>query len=237
MPSRKPIATARVRTEWQRRIGVEYHSAAISQHLGLWLIQMGASPDLVRLSARIVDDELLHAELAAKVTLAAGGEPTVLDRATLTLKRDASLPLEHDVLRACLGTFCLGETVAVPLFAALRGPCTVPVARRALDRILRDEVRHRDFGWTLLGWLLEQPSGAELRSRVTRELPAYLATLRATYDVAGHGDDACDEGERAWGIMPRGAYRDVLRASIKRGFLPRFAKLGIDARALLSERS
>ena len=42
--------------------------------------------------------------------------------------------------------FCI---VAVRLFSRLRQNAAEPVALAALDRILRDEVRHRDFGWTL----------------------------------------------------------------------------------------
>ena len=47
--SKQAIATAsdRVRGEWRARIAAEYGSAAITQHLVLWLIQIGASPDLI----------------------------------------------------------------------------------------------------------------------------------------------------------------------------------------------
>ena len=37
--------TARVAAEWLRRVEAEYRSAAISNHLSLWLIQIGASPE------------------------------------------------------------------------------------------------------------------------------------------------------------------------------------------------
>jgi hypothetical protein len=77
--------------------------------------------------------------------------------------------------------FCLGATLAVPLFRDLREGCSVPVARRALDRILRDEVRHRDFGWTLLDWLLDQPMAEALRALVESELPAWFGKLRTSY--------------------------------------------------------
>jgi len=67
----------------------------------------------------------------------------------------------------------------VPLFGHLRAPCTEPVARAALDRILRDEVRHRDFGWDLLDWLVTVIDGAvEL---VRTELPDMLAELHHSY--------------------------------------------------------
>ena len=59
--------------------------------------------------------------------------------------------------------FCLGETVAVPLFSHLRERCTESLPRAALDRILRDEVRHRDFGWDLLDWLCTSSIGDEVK--------------------------------------------------------------------------
>lgn len=140
-----PRPTDAVRREWLRRVEAEYRSAALTQHLTLWLIQIGASPDLVRGGLRIAGDEIAHAEMSHRAYVAAGGDGGAsLVRETLELARTPGEPLEHDVARVGVETFCLGETVAVPLFKELREPCTVPVARRALDRILRDEVRHRD---------------------------------------------------------------------------------------------
>src|SRR5436190_1462785 len=127
--TKSPPATDAVRREWLRRVEAEYRSAAITQHLTLWLIQIGASPDLV------------HA------------------------------------------------------------------ARRALDRILRDEVRHRDFGWTLLEWLMEHPLAPALRDLVDRELPSWFARLRKGYAPAPKSvEPAVSVDERAWGLMPISLY-------------------------------
>jgi hypothetical protein len=232
-----PPPSTRVRDEWSRRVTVEYRSAALTGHLALWLIQAGVSPDLIRLAMHIVDDELAHAELAHEVALAAGthstsstrSTPSTIDRGDLALVRSESEPLEHDIVRTCVGTFCLGETVAVPLFAALRDECSVAVARRALDRVLRDEVHHRDFGWALLEWMLATAAGAELRALVERELPLQISAVRAVY-ASGDGGVTCTRGDRAWGLMPRRRYREILDATITRDYIPRFAKLGIDAR-------
>jgi hypothetical protein len=227
-------ATDAVRHEWLRRVEAEYRSAAITQHLTLWLIQIAASPDLVRAGLRIASDEIRHAELSHATFLAAGGEggPS-LARETLQLQHRADTALEHDVLRAGVEIFCLGETVAVPLFKELREPCTVPIARRALDRILRDEVRHRDFGWSLLGWLLEHPLGAELRGIVDAELPRWFGRLRASYSPPpqGKAERVVTPEERAWGLMPVSLYRSSVEKALARDWEPRFEKLGIDARS------
>lgn len=213
-------ASALVADEWQRRVEVEYRSAALTQHLTLWLIQAGASPDLIRAGLAIVDDELVHAELAHEVAVAAGAQVRAIDRNGLAFARSEE-PLEHDLARACAGVFCLGETVAVPIFRALRERCTVPVARRALDRVLRDEVRHREFGWTLLGSLVVDES---LRALVERELPALVASVRRTY--AGGSNDG-DERDYDWGLMPAAEYAAILERTVEKDFIPRFARLGI----------
>src|SRR5262245_13820613 len=106
-------ATDAVRAEWLRRVEAEYRSAAITQHLGLWLIQIAAPPTLIADSQRIVGDEMVHSEKSYAVFAAAGGEGApALARETLVLSRSTA-PLEHDVARAAVEVFCLGETVAV----------------------------------------------------------------------------------------------------------------------------
>ena len=70
---REVPASDAVRSEWGRRVEAEYRSAAITHHLTLWLIQIGASPDLLHEGLRIVGDELVHAELSFKTFADAGG--------------------------------------------------------------------------------------------------------------------------------------------------------------------
>jgi hypothetical protein len=215
----------RVRDEWRARIAAEYGSAAITQHLVLWLIQAGAPPDLIDAGLAIVADELAHSRLSHDVYVAAGGtQPPALDRDQLGLQRgDATL--EHDILRIAVRVFCLGETVAVPLFSHLRAPCTEPIARAALDRILRDEVRHRDFGWDLLDWL--DMTLPDVPARVTAALPAMLRELEGSYGTANatiaNDDGEITEVERAWGLAPPREYATILARAIEHDFRPRFA--------------
>ncbi len=227
----RPVASDAVRGEWLRRVEAEYRSAAIAQHLGLWLLQIGASPDLVKLCMRVASDEVVHADLSFRCYSAAEGHALPhIPRETLELGR-TSAPLEHDVMRVVVDVFCLGETVAVPLFKNLREDCTVPAARRVLDRVLRDEVRHRDFGWVALAWLLEHPMAAEFRRLIAIELPRYFTRMRATYaPPAAVGIKSVPVADRAWGLMAPARYAEVLARTVDRDWVPRFAKLGIDAR-------
>ena len=224
-------ANDHVRQQWLMRVEAEYRSAVLTQELTLWLMQAGASPDLIHDGLRIVEDELMHAELSMETYLAAGGTkgPTMA-RETLTLPRRAGEMLEHDILRVGVDAFCLGETVAVPLFKNLREGCTVPVARKALDRILRDEVRHRAFGWTLLGWMLETPHAPSLRGVIERELPGWFRRIRRSYAPAyAERLDTISDVDRAWGLMAPARYGAVVERTWERDWRPRFAKLSIDA--------
>lgn len=234
---RRVAASDAVRREWERRVVAEYRSAAITQHVTLWMIQLAVSPDLVLDGLRIVKDELAHADLSHRTLVAAGGAMTApIARETLGLSHDEREPLEIAVTRVCVDTFCLGETLAVPLFKGLREACEVPVARRALDRILRDEVRHRDFGWNLLSHLLELPDSVGVRSLVQRDLPRLFAKLRRTYGAGSSGGagrvlspiDAMPAADRRWGLMPAADYAAALERAFGRDWLPRFSARGID---------
>ena len=229
----RPVPSDRVRDEWLRRVQAEYRSAAITHHLVLWLIQIGASPDLLDAGLRIVKDELVHARMSHRVYTAAGGEDVpALAQEALGLRRPEHEPLWQSITRAGVEIFCLGETVAVPLFKVLRDGCTQPSARRALDRILRDEVRHRDFGWTLLDWLSSLPVKEAVHACIRSELPRMLVRLRKSYaPPEGARRTTLPAEDRLWGLMPPARYAEILARTVERDYVPRFAAHGIDARA------
>jgi len=213
-----PEATDAIRREWLRRVEAEYRSSAHTQHLTLWLIQLAAPRELIDDGLRIVADELDHAELSAAVCREAGStEAPALVQDDLLLKVPPA-GLEERALFATLDVFCLGETLAVPLFTELRRECTVPVARRALDRVLKDEVRHRQFGWDLLDYLLERSPA--LVDSARRYLPGALERLRKRY---GQGAETeADPVERSWGMMAPATYREILEATVYKEYEPRF---------------
>ena len=223
------VASERVRQEWRARIAAEYTSAAITQQLTLWLMQAAAPPDLIDAGLAIVSDELAHSRLSHQVYVAAGGtEPPALEREVLGLRR-MTTTLEHDILRAIVRVFCLGETVAVPLFSHLRGKASVASARTALDRILVDEVRHRDFGWDTLDYLISIDD--RIPQRVADELPQMIVELEAGYGV-GNPAVAADDGaitaeDRAWGLAPPREYAEILSETIENDYIPRFEARGV----------
>lgn len=222
-----------VRREWLRRIEAEYRSSAITQHLTLWLMQMTAPFELIRMGLRIVDDELVHSELSQKVYASAGGTQGVeLLEASLGLTPPANQALAQCVARCCIETYCLGETAAVRLFHRLREGCGEPSARAALDRILVDEVRHREFGWTLLEWLLASPHEAVTRALINQELAGMFARQRKSYAY----DQRAKSMQRTrvqqnWGMMPGNLYGQALHETFERDYVPRFEEFDVDVRA------
>ena len=117
------------------------------------------------------------------------------------------------------------------LFRHLREPCTQPAAKAALDRILRDEVRHRDFGWDLLDWLLASPIGEQVPQLVAAQLPAMFAELDQSYgrgnDTIATDDGSMTDAERAWGLAPPREYAEILAQTIEKDYRPRFFARGV----------
>lgn len=208
----------------------EYRSAGITHSLVGWLLQLGASPTLLHEGVRIIDDELIHAEMAFAVALASGGRAGNVDlnASSLGLTADPELTLLENACVHGVRTFCLGETVAVRLFKRLREGATVEPARRALDRVLTDEVRHRDFGWLLLEWLAQRPEWPALAQLIRAHLPGWLRDLQASYAPEAP-NVAFDPLWRTWGLMPPEEYRAALLETVERDYIPRFAEYGIDA--------
>ena len=208
--------------EWLRRVEAEYRSAAAAQHYTLWLIQAGASPDLIVDGMHIAEDEIGHASMSHQVFLAAEGQGgPQLDRESLGLLRQRET-LEEDLLIEGVRFFCLGETVAVPLFQRMREQGNVEIASQALEQILVDEVRHRDFGWTLLDWLLAGEQGPALRVTLERELPSMISAIAQSYRGARDASEI-SQLEREWGLLAGSEYADVLERCYQRDYIPRFA--------------
>lgn len=208
-------------------MAAEYRSAALTAQLLHRCIQLGVDDAHIATARRIVDDELEHAKLSHDVAVALGGpdEPVPLEPAELESPARPEGPFADLVERTVQG-FCLGETFAVPLFQAMRAGAEGP-ARAALDRILRDEAVHRQFGWDLLDALLEVDADG-VRAYVTGRLPGWLAGFERAYHP-DHPGEELGPAERAAGLIPLSAYRAAYVEAVERDVRPRLARRGIGA--------
>lgn len=226
MSSEPTLGSPRALQEWGNRVSAEYRSAAITAQVLQWGIRFGLPRPLLDTAGRIVSDELDHAELSHACLVALGGanQPMELDQQRLAADahRDDAL---NALLETILRSFCFGETLAVPLFGAMRAGTTHPVARDALDRILRDEAVHRAFGWDALDALLAI-DGTGVRAQVAAHLPVVVRSFRTAYgDLA----DAVPltAAERSVGLLDAREYRDIFASTLDGDIRPRLKRRGM----------
>jgi hypothetical protein len=220
--------TERVLSEWRRRVAAEYRSAALAAQVSHWMIQCGLDEALIHTALRIVRDELDHASLSHDCLLALGGEdrPSQIEIGHLAEPvRAGVLP---DLVTSVTRNFCLGETLAVPLFHAMRRHTTHPEARAALTRILKDESVHRAFGWDTLDALLRLDENG-VRERVSAQLPVMIADFERSYARAPE-DSRLLDSERSAGLLSLAEYSQVFRDTIQGDIRRRFAARGIAIR-------
>lgn len=219
------MTTPRVHREWRGRVAAEYRSAALTAQALHRAIQVAFPDDLLHVFLRVVRDELDHATLSYDCLLALGGEdaPPALDVVTLAEAEPDGLLAAF--LDGVLRNLCLGETLAVPLFAAMRKHATHPAVVPVLTRVLQDETVHRQLGWDALDELLSR-HGEPARARVEARLPALLGALREAYAPEGESEPLTPE-ERACGLIDLPTYRAVFAETCRSDLARRFGKRGI----------
>jgi len=223
------MPTARARLEWRNRVVAEYTSAATAARVVHLAIAWGAPREVVRLANRIVTDELDHAELSDEVRRGLGDDDSwSIDAGYLLRAPSPDGPLA-DFVDEVFPAFCLGETLAVPLFAAMRSRTRHPPAVQALTRILQDEAVHRRFGWEALdAALVVDPDG--VRARVTMSWPVWERSFRTAYrDICQPGfmESPLSIEELEAGLLPLADYVSVYDLAMQAAILPRLAERGL----------
>lgn len=216
----------RIHHEWRNRVVAEYTSAAITARVAHLAIACGLPRPTLDIALRIIADELDHAALSDEARVALGDEdtPLGLDIQRLQPAPSPDGPLA-DLLDHILTSFCLGETLAVPLFNAMRTGATHPAVMPVLTRVLRDEAVHRAFGWDTLDVLIAlDPDG--VRARAQQTLPSAYANYRRSYHDLPVQHEISSE-EREAGLLSTGTYREVFRATVTEVIVPRLHARGI----------
>jgi hypothetical protein len=224
--------------EWKARIVAEYHSAAFTAELVHLLIRIGAPYDLLYTAHRIIKDELVHAERSFGMFQLLGGKEQLVELRDETLRLPVySADTFTQVACTALQFFCLGESFAVPLFREMARKTKHHKATLVLKRILRDESVHREFGWSLLDYLLERDE-ATTKEIAKKQLGAFLRQYQRGYGTnSPEYPERVSAKEEPYGLMPRARYVKVFEEALHQVILPRFAKRGIDAKGLWLEAS
>jgi 1,2-phenylacetyl-CoA epoxidase catalytic subunit len=216
----------RARQEWRNRVAAEYRSASITAQTLHWAIVVALPEPILKTAIRIVGDEIDHATLSHEVLVEIGGgdEPVALNPHHLSLPEASEGPLPA-LVDAVVDNFCLGETFAVPLFARMREGTTLPVARAALDRILRDEAVHRAFGWDTLDEIIALAPDP-VRARIQARLPGWLSSFAQGYGTLRPQEPLSDD-ERGAGLIRLDEYVEIWHRTVRDDLSQRFARRGI----------
>lgn len=157
--SPEDLATARV--VWTRSAFSEMAAAASFAEIAAHLFAAGAPLDLAAAAGDFVVDEVIHAELCARVAMAFGGAVALdVDLGKLVRPPVAAEPL----LRAAelvVRASCVGEALTVPVLKAAKGRARSPLVRAVIARIARDESAHAQLGAWFLDWAASRLSDAD----------------------------------------------------------------------------
>ncbi|RYX96590.1 MAG: ferritin-like domain-containing protein [Comamonadaceae bacterium] len=223
----------RIRHFWLSQAGAEYASAAVSSEFALWLCQNGASPDLICQCLDIAKDEIAHAMLSYDVAREAGHSGGLAGGTNLVGGSPRPFAESRkNLLDVILRFFCLGETIAVPLFAAMRKRCRHETALAAYTRIIADEPRHSEFGWVALAWM--QANWPEVHAWIGECFANSLRQLAGEYYCLDEYVPPLTETERAWGMLPRLDYAVIFEKTVLNQCARRLEVYGIDVATIWS---
>ena len=226
-----PARLGRVAAEWQQICTAERDSVITATLVATDLARLGAPPAILGLAARVIEDEVRHVEVCARVleTIGARVIPPLPESTRSTLGYGEAL--ESRCARALIAGFAVGDPLSAACFAAARSLAREPLLAWGYTELLRDEARHGHFGakagaWVIRHWTTEDRQAlwpdcvAEMESLERRRggpLP------RAANSNARWTDRAAE----ALGVLRPEVYCDALVSAIPRWVLPNLQALRI----------
>lgn len=157
------------RMYWSRRAWGEYGAISESPALQIRFCQQRHEPDMRLFFTLRTQEESRHAEVCYLMAEKLGGyidapvqtafQGSVATHGVRKMALDLDMPLEATIA----SLVCAAEEIAFDVFAHLIRITRDPVAKRVLQLIMRDEVRHCAFGWAYMERRVPQLSPAELK--------------------------------------------------------------------------
>jgi hypothetical protein len=155
-----PMLLERVAVGWRRLAEDERHGLVVSAHLAADLATLDAPAAILAMAGRVVQDEIHHLEVCARVLEQLDPGARVSGRFECALSPRAT-PDETELARTLVTEFALGKPVAAAALAAARAQVREPLFGWAYGELLHDETRHATFGaraaaWVIRGWSTPQ---------------------------------------------------------------------------------
>jgi hypothetical protein len=203
--------------------------------------------EILGVLARMITDEVRHAELCARMAVALWPEGLQTQARVFAWPQprppwpDPPSPRERlepeprlawasrSILTAC----CLGETLSKPMLEALVVVTTEPIAEAVSRQILRDEHLHATFGFEaleLLGPRLSSESREHLQTRLAADFAGFERSVCGSItiaDVAG-SEVTIARGEPNLGVLSGHQYAMIFYSCLEAEIFPRLRELGLD---------
>ena len=223
---------------WPMRAAEELRSAAIFRAAARAARRLN-EPQLAITLKQIVHDEIRHVRLCATVGLKLGAPSPRYDLAVVQNRLSALTSPELQLTSILLIEGAIGETISSALFRAGRRGAIEPLTKYALTSILRDEVRHAQLGWKLIGMLWPKLS-ATIRDSLQLEATQALGSLERSIAVPSlkrlEAGEPFAPGLAALGVLPPEKRIEAFYHSVERLVIPRLTRLGLDGLAAWENR-
>lgn len=238
--------------QWAGRARAEYGSVQQFSGLAHALCNVRAPLHWHGALARLITDEVRHAELCAAMAHTCWPEGLVREKAVFAWPPPVmpwrSVPEVEDVdavwawaAEAIAVSCCIGETLSRPMLEAIAIVTTDPVAEACTRQILRDEHLHATFGWEALGELVPRLRDADreaLQRCIARALAGFQSSTACGISVAEVADSTLDivRGADNLGTLDDLQYAMIFYATLEAEVLPGFDRTGLDGARAWAER-
>ncbi len=235
-----PAAIARARAVWTTRTQNEYRSTFVFSALASQVLAAGASLEASAVTLRMAQDELVHAERCADVSVALGAvRPTLPGAAGPSgIATHAKVSREECALRNVVYTTCITEMTAVAYLTLSLERARDPYLRNAIRSLLADETLHGRFGFLYLEawepWLRARP---EARASLTRYLRFAFAVAERELSMAPKASGERTDDDDALGYVSPGEMGEIYRNTMEHAVTPGLERFGLDARAAYRTRT
>lgn len=208
------------RLVWTQSAFSEVASAASFSAIASAMLAASAPMDLVAAAGDFVAEEMLHAELSARVAAALGGAVALeVDMGRLVRPPTSDKPLVR-AAELIVRTSCVGEALTISVLKSARKTAPSALVDAVIARILKDESGHAQLGVWFLDWAaewLEDEDLAHLGRAAGGALRAYVPLF----------DASCVQGGAAVGVMDCDSFDAAFEQSLDERVLAPLAERGI----------
>ncbi len=238
--------------QWAGRARAEHGSIVQFTQLAHALACVRAPLAWTGALARLITDEVRHAELCAQMAQTCwpegiDREPAVFAWPSPSLPWAAPPPADDAAALWCWAAeaiavaCCLGETLSRPMLEAIAVVATCPVAEACARQILRDEHLHAAFGWQALSDIvprLDDDARARVHRCLARSLAGFQASTACGIEVAEVAGQAIEivRGGPNLGTLSDLQYAMIFYATLETEILPQLDALGLDGAGAWAER-